>query len=50
MDNNLCRNGTEEFYNHQNDPYEWNNLAVDEKYVEKKLELKSQMMSIIRKG
>jgi hypothetical protein len=44
----LYRNGDEELYNHHNDPYEWNNLAADEKYAEKKQELKDQMMSIVR--
>ena len=46
----LYRNGAEELYNHQNDPYEWHNLAADEKYAEKKQELKNQMMAIVRKG
>ena len=45
----LYRNGKEELYNHQNDPFEWNNLAADGKYAEKKQELKGQMMNIIRK-
>jgi len=45
----LYRNGEEELYNHQNDPYEWNNLAPDEEYAEKKQELKDQMMNIVRK-
>ncbi|MHC4117703.1 MAG: sulfatase [Planctomycetota bacterium] len=44
------RNGQEELYNHRNDPYEWDNLAADEKYAAKKRELKDQMMAIVRKG
>jgi len=43
----LYRNGQEELYNHQNDPYEWNNLAADKKCAQKKRELKDQMMSIV---
>ncbi len=46
----LYRDGSEELYNHQNDPYEWNNLAQNEAYAAKKQELRSQMMSIIEKG
>ncbi len=43
----LYRDGNEELYNHQNDPYEWNNLAEDEASAARKQELKDQMMSIV---
>ena len=43
----LYLNGDEELYDHQNDPYEWKNLAADENYAEKKQELKDQMMHIV---
>jgi iduronate 2-sulfatase len=45
----LYRNGQEELYDHQNDPYEWNNLAANRRYAQKKRELKDQMMTIVRK-
>ncbi len=40
-------NGKEELYNHINDPYEWNNLASDPKYIEVKTDMKRQMSDII---
>ena len=43
----LYRDGSEELYNHQNDPYEWNNLAKDEACAAKKQELQDQMMNIV---
>ena len=42
-------NGQEELYNHQNDSYEWNNLAMVKKYQSKKKNLKNEMFEIINK-
>lgn len=39
--------GTEELYHNKVDPFEWKNLAVDEKYASRKNELKAQMMKLI---
>jgi len=41
------KDGQEELYNHQNDPYEWHNLALDTNYTEQKQKLKQQMQAII---
>jgi len=41
------KDGQEELYNHQSDPYEWDNLALDTNYSEQKQELKQQMQTII---
>ena len=46
----LYRNGEEELYNHQNDPYEWSNLAADARYAKRKRQLRDRMMSVIKKG
>lgn len=35
------QDGSEEFYDHQNDPQEWNNLALDQNYMNAKFELAS---------
>jgi iduronate 2-sulfatase len=43
----LYLNDKEELYDHQNDPYEWDNLADDERFAEKKKELKAEMMQVI---
>lgn len=43
----LYADGNEELYNHQEDPYEWTNLAKDEAYGTKKKELRDQMMAIV---
>lgn len=43
----LYANGDEELYDHQNDPYEWTNLAADEAYADKKQQLRDQMMRIV---
>ena len=43
----LYANGDEELYDHQNDPYEWTNLAADEAYADKKQQLRDQMMGIV---
>jgi hypothetical protein len=42
--------GTEELYDHQNDPYEWKNLAGDDNYQGKKQELQQDMFEIINGG
>lgn len=43
------RNGKEELYDHRNDPYEWNNLALDNKYDKKKIELRKKVLKMINK-
>jgi len=43
----LYRGGQEELYDHRDDPYEWDNLAADPAYAEKKQELRDQMMAIM---
>lgn len=43
------RNGKEELYDHRNDPYEWTNLALDEKYDVKKIELRKKVLKMINK-
>ena len=43
----LYLNDKEELYDHQNDPYEWDNLATDERFAEKKAELKAAMIKVI---
>ena len=40
------RNGDEEFYDEQNDPYEWTNLAGDRKYAAPKAELAKSLPAI----
>ena len=40
-------NGSEELYDHRNDPYEWTNLAADEAHAAKKQELRDKLMSIV---
>lgn len=42
--------GTEELYDHQNDPYEWKNLASENDYQAKKQELQKAMFKIIKGG
>ncbi len=44
----LYLDGSEELYRNSVDPYEWENLADDEKYASKKQELKLEMMAIIQ--
>ena len=41
-----CRNGEEELYDHQTDPYEWNNLANNPKYKKVKMELKADIVKM----
>jgi arylsulfatase A-like enzyme len=43
----LCPNGAEELYDHETDPYEWHNLAKEEKYAETKAALKAQLLAMI---
>jgi arylsulfatase A-like enzyme len=42
-------NGQEELYNHQNDSYEWNNLADEKKFKKIKNKLAKEMNEIIKK-
>ena len=44
----LYMDGTEELYDHQNDPYEWKNLAGENDYRAKKLELQEAMFELIK--
>lgn len=39
--------GREELYDHKNDPYEWHNLANEEKYAPKREELNRKMTELI---
>ena len=43
----LYMDGTEELYDHQNDQYEWKNLASENNYQAKKQELQKAMFEII---
>lgn len=43
----LYPNGSEELYDLNNDPYEWNNCIQNESYSEKKLELRSTLFKLI---
>jgi len=45
----LYPNGQEELYDLKNDPNEWTNLASDEKYADKKTELREQILKIIER-
>ena len=40
----LYNNGAEELYDHDEDPYEWTNLADDPRYAEVKADLKAQLL------
>ncbi len=42
----LCRNDEEELYDHENDPFEWHNLAFDSTFSTVKEELREQLISI----
>jgi len=46
----LYMDGTEELYDHQNDPYEWKNLSLETEYLAKKQELRKAMFEIINDG
>jgi len=43
------KDGQEELYDHSVDPYEWNNLALNEKHLKIKTDLFNQMAEIINK-
>jgi arylsulfatase A-like enzyme len=43
----LYADGSEELYNHQNDPYEWENLAEQQAHAERKKELREKLMAMI---
>lgn len=45
----FCNNGEEELYDHESDPYEWNNLADDPDYATIKEELKAEMIAFFKK-
>ena len=44
----LYMDGSEELYDHQNDPYEWTNLADEPEHQAKKQALKAGMLEIIK--
>jgi arylsulfatase A-like enzyme len=41
------RNGKGELYDHRNDPFEWNNLALNPEFDEKKKELREKLLGMI---
>jgi hypothetical protein len=43
----LYMDGTEELYDHRNDPFEWKNLAGAPEHQVKKEELRAEMMDLI---
>ena len=45
----LYPDGSEEFYDHSNDPHEWNNLALDEKSDNQKNILKKKFLEMIKR-
>ena len=45
----LCTNGEEEMYDHQNDPYEWRNLADSSVFSDLKNEMKKKLVDFTRK-
>ncbi len=45
----LCTNGEEELYDHQNDPYEWYNLADSAAFRDVKEEMKIKLIDFTRK-
>ena len=46
----LCINGEEELYDHQNDPYEWYNLADSVDFKDIKESMKEKLISFTRKS
>jgi arylsulfatase A-like enzyme len=45
----LYLDGTEELYDHKNDPFEWTNLAGDKKYVDKKETMRKEVLELLEK-
>jgi len=43
----LCGNGEEELYDHENDPYEWHNLADDPAHDALKESLRTQLLAMV---
>ena len=41
--------GSEELYDHQNDPHEWTNLSSNPEYAELKAKLKAEVLDFQRK-
>jgi iduronate 2-sulfatase len=46
----LYPNGMEELYDVKKDPYEWDNMALDSRYDEKKTELRNKLLEMIQKN
>jgi len=44
----LCINGEEELYDHQNDPFEWHNLADNSEFQNVKNEMKNKLIGFTR--
>ena len=44
----LCGNGEEELYDHSTDAHEWTNLAGHPRHSEARIELRQQLMTILR--
>jgi arylsulfatase A-like enzyme len=42
-----CNTGEEELYDHQQDPYEWNNLAGDSNYTKIKKDMYNQLVNML---
>ena len=45
----LCTTGEEELYDHQNDPYEWHNLADSAAFLNLKSEMKKKLVDFTRR-
>jgi arylsulfatase A-like enzyme len=43
----LCNDGSEELYDHENDPYEWTNLASEPDYGSVKSDHKAQLLDLV---
>jgi arylsulfatase A-like enzyme len=46
----LYMDGSEELYDHRNDPFEWKNLAGESEYQGKREELRAEMLDLVRNG
>ena len=44
----LYKDGSEEFYNHDNDPKEWNNLSSDKNYQKLKKKMRKQLLEKLK--